>query len=99
MNNNIFKNPTRCRYTWSSNTNPPVHCCLDYFFLVSFNLLSQIEKWNISYGFMSDHSSVSLLVMTVDEAPGRGFFGIQNYTNYVNMIKGVLMTLQEIIVI
>ena len=41
------KNPNVFRYTWHSSPNPPVQCTLDYF-LVSFNLYSQINECNIS---------------------------------------------------
>ena len=84
------KNPNVFRYTWHSSSNPPVQCRLDYF-LVSFNLYSQINECNISPGFKTDHSSVSINVVTTDEARGRGFWkfntSLLHDIDYVNEIK------------
>lgn len=87
------KNPNIYRFTWHSNSNPPVQCRLDYF-LVSFNLLTQIDECTISHGFKTDHSSVSLQVTTVEEARGRGFWkfntSLLQDIDYVNMIKNCI---------
>jgi len=84
------KNPTTRRYTWRSNTNPPILCRLD-FFLISFNLYAQIDHCNILAGFKTDHSSIDIKVASVNEARGRGFWkfnvSLLHDMDYVNKIK------------
>jgi len=58
------KNPDTKMYTWHSNTNPPILCRLDYF-LVSNNMFNDVSECNISYGFKTDHSTVSMVINTV----------------------------------
>ncbi len=84
------RNPNVFKYTWHSNGKPPIFCRLD-FFLVSFNLLSQINECNISTGFKSDHCSTNINIGTTDNARGRGFWkfntSLLQDTNYVNSVK------------
>ena len=60
-------------------------------FFVSFNMISQIDDCNISHGFKTDHTAVSLQLTTVEEARGRGFWkfntSLLNDTEYVNIVK------------
>jgi len=85
------RNPNVFKYTWHSNSNPPVQCRLD-FFLVSFNLLAQVDNCNISTGFKTDHSSVDVNLVTTSHARGRGFWkfntSLLQDANYVKLVKG-----------
>ena len=78
------------RYTWRSNTNPPIMCRLDYF-LISYSLYTQIEQCNISPGFKTDHSSIDIKIESLKECRGRGFWkfnvSLLNDIEYVNKIK------------
>ena len=84
------KNPNVKRYTWRSNTNPPIMCRLDYF-LISYSLYTQIEQCNISPGFKTDHSSIDVKIESSNDCRGRGFWkfnvSLLNDIEYVNKIK------------
>ena len=84
------RNPNIRRYTWHSNTKPPILCRLDYF-LISFSLYTQIDQCDISPGFKTDHSSVDVRIISANERRGRGFWkfntSLLNDIDYVNKIK------------
>ena len=65
-----FKNPKLCKYTWHSRN---IFCRLD-FFLITNNLVAQVNKCTISPGFKTDHSALSLNLTLVNETRGRGFW-------------------------
>ena len=68
-----LKNPTTRKYTWKSNTKPPVMCRLD-FALVSESLMGQYHDSDIVPGFRSDHACVTLTLEDHEEQRGRGFW-------------------------
>ena len=65
-----LNNPTVKMFTWHSRY---VFCRLD-FFLVSHNLVTQIDECNILPGFKTDHSAISLNLYSIQEIRGRGFW-------------------------
>jgi len=72
-----IKNPDTKMYNWHSNTNPPIFCRLDYFF-VSINIVNAVSDCSISYGFKTDHSVVSMVLDIVATKRGPGSFKINN---------------------
>jgi len=72
-----IKHPGIKIYTWHSNTNPPIFCRLDYFF-VSNNIVNDVSECNISYGFKTDHSTVSMVINIASTKRGPGSFKITN---------------------
>lgn len=81
--------PNIRQFTWRSY-NPSVQCRLD-FFLVSFNLYSQIDKCAISPGFKTDHSLIHIHIVPVNEARGPGFWkfnvSLLHEPDYVELAK------------
>jgi hypothetical protein len=65
-------NPIEQRYSWRQRS-PAVHCRLD-FFLVSVGLGNITRKTDISYGFKSDHSFISLEIDKQNLKRGKGFY-------------------------
>ena len=65
-----MKNPTTHRYTWHSKN---VHCRLD-FFLISFNLISQVKSCNILLGYKTDHSAITCKININSQPRGRGLW-------------------------
>jgi exonuclease III len=65
-------NPIEQRYSWRQRS-PAVHCRLD-FFLVSVGLGNINRKTDISYGFKSDHSFISLENDKQNLKRGKGFY-------------------------
>ena len=53
------RNPKARKYTWVSNTTPPIYCRLD-FFLISTNLAGKVRKCDIHSGYQSDHWYIDL---------------------------------------
>jgi len=82
-----LKNPSTLRYTWRSKE---VHCRLD-FFLISINLASQIKDCDISPGFRTDHSAISINIILNTLQRGRGFWKLNvsllQDDNYVKLVK------------
>ena len=72
-----IKNPDTKMFTWHSNTNPPVFCRLDYLF-ISNNLVNNVSECTISYGFKTDHSTVSMVLDITPSKRGPGSFKINN---------------------
>ena len=94
-----IKNPDTKMYTWHSNTNPPIFCRLDYFF-VSNNIVNAVSDWSISYGFKTDHSVVSMVLDIVVTKRGSGSFKIINSihleTDYQQKIKEAIRDVTNI---
>jgi len=65
-------NPEERRYTWRQ-TQPTVHCRLD-FFLTSQSLLGSITSANILPGFKTDHSMITLNISLHSNPRGPGFW-------------------------
>ena len=64
-------NPEERRYTWRQ-TQPTVHCRLD-FFLTSQSFLGSITSANILPGFKTDHSMITLNISLHSNPRGPGF--------------------------
>ena len=67
------KNQLVRKYTWKSNTKPPIMCRLDMI-LLSENMVNFYKQCDIVPGFKSDHSCVTLVIEESEEARGRGFW-------------------------
>ena len=76
-------------YTWKSSSKPPILCRLDYF-LISKTLSARIKFSNISHGFKSDHSLISLSI-SPQISRGPGFWKLNTSllkdNEYVGVIK------------
>ena len=68
-----IKHPRERRYTWRSNTKPPIMCRLDMF-LVSESLAGLYIDSDIVPGFKSDHSCTTLTIDGKEESKGKGFW-------------------------
>ena len=82
-----LKNPSTFRFTWRSKE---VRCRLDYF-LISFNLVSQIKKCDILPGFKTDHLAVNCKIHLNQLPRGRGFWkfnvSLLQDDTFVNLIR------------
>ena len=82
-------NPYTLRYTWGRRK-PEIHCRLD-FFLVSQNLMCNVTHTDISVGFKTDHSMVTILVALHTNPRGTDFWKLNksflSETEYINQIK------------
>ena len=79
-------------YTWKSSTKPPIMCRLDYF-LISKSLSARINKSDISHGFRSDHSLISLSIKPqISRGPGFWKFNtsLLQDNDYVENIRRVI---------
>ncbi len=83
-------NPDLKMFTWKSNNNPPIFCRLDYFLLTK-TLKTCVENSEISHGYRTDHSMVSIVLNKNYEKPGKGFWKLNvsllNDADYVSMVK------------
>ena len=68
-----LKNPHKKVFTWHSNTQPPIFCRLDYF-LISQDIANCLAECNISPGFKSDHSLISIQFDIHSHSRGPGYF-------------------------
>ena len=86
----------RC-YTWRQR-NPQVHCRLDYY-LISFSLLGAVSSANISPGFRTDHSMISLNIQLGTNTRGPGFWKLNcsllKDVNYINTIKKIIQQTKD----
>ena len=84
-------NPTKLKYTWHSNTKPPIFCRLDYF-IVSDDLLNKCIKCKIKPGYKSDHSIVILTIDFIQQPKGPGYFKLNNTLLLENEYKETIKT-------
>ena len=68
-----INNPDKSRYTWKSAYRPVKMSRLD-FFLVTDDLMNVTCESNISSGYRSDHSLVSISLNLYNQTRGRGFW-------------------------
>ena len=66
-------------YTWHSNTNPTIFADQTKYGLVSKSIVNDVSECNISYGFKTDPSNVSIVINTDSTKRGPGSFKINNY--------------------
>ena len=82
-------NPEERRYTWRQ-TQPTVHCRLD-FFLTSQSLLGNIISANILPGFKTDHSMITLNISLHSNPRGPGFWKLNTSLladkDYIDLIR------------
>ena len=82
-------NPEERRYTWRQ-TQPTVHCRLD-FFLTSQSLLGSIISANILQGFKTDHSMITLNISLHSNPRGPGFWKLNTSLladkDYIDLIR------------
>ena len=72
-----ISNPQKRKYTWNSNTKPPIFCRLDYF-LVTDTFRNLINKSTIQQGYKTDHSLISLNINFSIQKRGPGYFKLNN---------------------
>ena len=71
------QHPEKRQYTWHSSTKPHISSRLDYFLIPScFNNCS--IKSNITAGYRTDHSTVSITLDLSDRKKGPGIFKLNN---------------------
>ena len=82
-------NPDTLRYKWRRRK-PEIHCRLDIF-LVSQSLMCNVTHTDISAGFKTDHSMVTIQVALHTNPRGPGFWKLNtrflSETEYINQIK------------
>ena len=69
-------NPDSFQYTWRRKK-PEVHCRLD-FFLASKGLMCKVTRANISVGYKTDHSLITIKVALHSNQRGPGFLEIKH---------------------
>ena len=90
------RNPDKLQFTWRSHTS---RSRIDYF-LISRNLLNFVEDCNIHYGFKSDHSAISLIVLKNVPQRGPGYWKLNvsilsKESNRLEIRKVIEQTIQE----
>ena len=77
------------RYTWRRR-NPEIHCRLD-FFLVSQSVMSNVKDTDISAGYKTDHSLITIKIAQHSNTRGPGFWKLNKSflkeTEYINQIR------------
>ena len=85
-----IQHPNTRKYTWHSNHKPPIFCRLDYF-LISNNLINNTKYSNISPGYKTDHSLITLTIDFHKIPRGPGYFKFNNSllldSEYKNIVK------------
>ena len=87
------------KYTWFSSKQPKQMARLD-FFLTTPDIHSQLKKQEISHGYRTDHSLLSLEITIGNLKRGKGFWkfntSLLHDSNYIQMVKEVIKdTLQD----
>lgn len=86
-------NPDTIRFTWRRR-NPEIHCRLD-FFLISSTLCTNALEADILPGYKTDHSMITLCIITKTNPRGPGFWKLNTHfltdLEYVNLIKETLI--------
>ena len=90
-------NPDVLRYTWRRRK-PEIHCRLD-FFLVSQSLMCNVTHTDISAGFKTDHSMVTIQVVLHTNSRGPGFWKLNtsflSETEYINQIRTTIKRVKD----
>ena len=68
-----IRNPNTRKYTWVSNTTPPIYSRLD-FFIIPDKLAQHVTECDIISGYASDHWCISLNIETQTNKRGRGLW-------------------------
>jgi len=93
------QHPETAKFTWHSNTRPPIFSRLDYF-LISENILNSVNKTEIKAGFKSDHSIVTMTLSITNISRGPGTFKLNNSLlleeDYQNIIRNSIKDITEL---
>ena len=93
------QHPETAKFTWHSNTRPPIFSRLDYFF-ISENILNSVNKTEIKAGFKSDHSIVTMTLSITNISRGPGTFKLNNSLlleeDYQNIIRNSIKHITEL---
>ena len=85
-------NPDSSKFTWRQRK-PEIHCRLD-FFLINQCTFCNIINAEISEGYKTDHSMITLQISLHSNTRGRGFWKLNtsflSETEYVNQIKSTI---------
>ena len=77
------------RYTWRRR-NPEIHCRLD-FFLLSQSVMSNVKDTDISAGYKTDHSLITIKIAQHSNTRSPGFWKLNKSflkeTEYINQIR------------
>ena len=86
------------QYTYHTTYPSDISCRLD-FFLVSFGMLQYVHKSSITHGYLTDHSSVRIIINTAMQPRGRGFWKLNTSLlkdqEYVTNIKDAIQLTVE----
>ena len=86
-------------YTWHRLRPEILFCRLDMF-LISFGLVEKIKNSNISVGFKTDHSLISIILLPIISQRGKGFWKLNcsrlKDQQFVETIKNTIQTTAEI---
>ena len=90
-------NPDKLRYTWRQKK-PEIHCRLD-FLLVSESLMSRVTCADISTGYKTDHSMVTINIAFHSNPRGPGFWKLNTSflteKDYTTQIRTVIAQVYE----
>ena len=90
-------NPDILRYTWRRRK-PEIHCRLD-FFLVSQSLMCNVTHTDISAGFKTDHSMMTIQIAIHSNPRGPGFWKLNtsflSETDYINQIRATIEDVKD----
>ena len=91
-----YNHPGDFKFTWKRTRPPPgIFCRLD-FILVSFGIIDKIESTDIIPGFRSDHSAISISLLTLMHAKGPGYWKLNcSYLNDTDFMEGVRKTIAD----
>ena len=84
------------QYTWRRKKTE-VHCRLD-FFLVSQGLMCNATRANISVGYKTDHSLITIKVALHSNKRGPGFWKLNSsFLSDVNYVNQIRRAIQEVL--
>ena len=90
-------NPDSSQYTWRRKK-PEVHCRLDFFF-VSQGLMCNVTRANISVGYKTGHSLITIKVSLHSNQRGPGFWKLNSsFLSDINYVNQIRRAIQEVLV-
>lgn len=93
-----LQHPDSHMYTWNRKRPSPIFCRLD-FFLVSYGITENIISSNISPGYRSDHSLVSINFIPIICERGRGFWKLNcSHLKDLEYIKLIKKTIESTVI-
>ena len=89
-------NPDSFQYTWRRKKTE-VHCRLD-FFLVSQGLMCNVTRANISAGYKTDHSLITIKMALHSNQRGPGFWKLNSsFLSDINYVNQIRRAIQEVL--